>query len=178
MDYNNICKQITEPVTFTGTTTGPTFGGDKWRLDLRINNTDTISTYEKAITEGLPHVAVATINAEREGMTNQQLDQKVLNNMVVMQGDHGQYNPFGMRWWSTNSNCHNTTTTLLEKSGVSSGQISDIGNKLYGNNKLLIPGIGNQFNTPSTTQVIGQQISNTWSSVKQTFSNIISKIKN
>jgi hypothetical protein len=66
----------------------------------------------------------------------------------------------------------------LERSGVSSGQISDIGNKLYGNNKLLIPGVGNKFSTPATTQVISQQISNTWHSIKQTFSNIISKIKN
>jgi len=177
MDYNNVCRQITEPTTLAGYTTGPMFSGKNWRLVLEINRPDAISTYNQAKEAGSSHVAIATIDARREGMTNQQLDQRVLNNMVAMQGDQGRYNPAGMRWWSTSSNCHNTTTTLLERSGVSQGQVNEIGKQLSKESFRLLPGFGNQFSTPSVTQVVGQQISNTWNSIKQTFSNIISKIK-
>jgi len=174
MDYNNACSQITEPTTFAGY--APVIDG-KWRLVDEINRPDAISTYNKAKETGLPHVAIVSVDAQREGMTNQQLDQKNLNNMVAMQGDQGPYNPFGERVWSTNSNCHNVTTTLLERSGVSQQQVNEIKNELISATGKSLPGFGNSFSTPSVKQVVGQQISNTWNSIKQTFSNIISKIE-
>jgi len=97
--------------------------------------------------------------------------------MVFMQGDQGQYNPFGMRLWSANSNCHNTTTTSLERSGVSQQQILDINKELRTEGGRRTPGLKNSFSTPTATQVVSQRISSAWDSVQQTFSNIINKLK-
>jgi len=111
-----------------------------------------------------------------EGMTEQQLDQIVLNNMVAIQGDQGQYNPMGMRIFSTNSNCHNTTTTLLERSGVSTQQTNEIGNKLFRDSGYkFIPGFGNQFSTPSAIQVVQKTGSETITSIQKILSNIINR---
>jgi len=176
MDANNTCKQITEPITFAGYAEGPAFGGDKWRLVGQINGYDALSIYKQAKESGLPSVALVKVDAEREGMTEQQLDQRGINNMVAMQGDLGPYNPMGMRWWDTNSNCHNTFTTALSNSGVSQQQISEIGKQLSSESHRILPGVGNKLDSPSTSQIIQQKISNTWNSISQTASNIINKV--
>ena len=168
---------MTEPITFAGYAEGKaSISGDNWRLVGKINAYDAPSTYEQAKESGLPHVALIKVDSTREGMTEQQLDQRGINNMVAMQGDLGKYNPMGGKIFSSGANCHNTFTTALTNSGISQGQINEIGKKLSSENNRAIPGIGNQFDAPSVKQVAEQKISNTWDSLKQTFSNIINKI--
>lgn len=165
MDANNVCRQITSPITFGGYPVGaPVLG---WHLTV-IGNEQTESAVYEQYLAGLPTSMVGVkVDAGREGMTNEQLDQNTINTYSSTPADQGYYNPTGTRRLTSFSNSNNTTTYFLQKSGVSDKQINQIGMNLFVQNLKVAPGFGTSLTAPNYLQTASQKIFSALSSAVQ-----------
>jgi hypothetical protein len=171
MDANNICKNVTESLTFGGYPVGVPFLG--WHLTIMENEQKESLIYQNYLNGSSNDMVGVKVNAEREGMTNQQLDQNMINTFSSTPADQGYYNPTGSRKLTSFSNSNNTTTYFLEKSGVSGKQINEIGMNLFMQNYKLAPGFGTSFTATTYVQSAVQRVSDASLSTIQTLTSVL-----
>ena len=171
MDYNNKCVSVTEPITFGGYPVGTPFLS--WQLTLMANEPGESLVYQNYLNGLSNKMGGVKVNAEREGMTNQQLDQNVINTISSIPVDQGYYNPGGTRRLTSFSNSNNTTTSVLLQSGVSYQQTSEIGMNLFSQNYKLKPGFGTPLTAQTYIQSATQRVSDALLSAVQTLTNVL-----
>ena len=171
MDYNGKCTSITEPITFGAYPVGIPLWN--WHLTFMANESGDSTINKKAISgEHQENTASVKIDAAREGMTNQRLDQNVINSFTSANPDQGYYNPVGSRILTPYSNSNNAFTYLMMNSGVSREQMNDISHTLASNNRWSA-GLGMSLLSPTVIQNKAQNVFNSFSFSIQTLTKVL-----